>query len=218
MFKTKLIFVLVAVVLFSLTAFADTVNLNFVGPQGNNSGGEYTYPYEFKINNSTSTVDLMCISFDRTISVGQSWTANIMAIPLDSAQLSIDYRAAAQLLYIADQAFHGLNQQYSSTDAQWAAWEVFDPAVKTNPGYTAGAAALDTLAFQYAVNPVITASGFYNQFKVYVPTDTSSSGPQALLGYSPSPVPEPATLSLFGAGLTVLGVTIRRFRKGSVHN
>jgi len=36
----------------AMTANADTVTMGFTGPQGDNSGGVYTYPYNFTINGS----------------------------------------------------------------------------------------------------------------------------------------------------------------------
>ena len=58
---SPIIFLLIA---FAATpVFADSVFMKFVGPGGNNSGGVYTYPYNFSINNSPTYTPLVCDAF-----------------------------------------------------------------------------------------------------------------------------------------------------------
>jgi len=79
-----------SVLLFSLilafagSALADTVNMTFLGPAGNNSGGVYTFPYEFSVNGG-APVALICDAFDNEVVAGETWQATaspfLSAIP-----------------------------------------------------------------------------------------------------------------------------------------
>ena len=48
-------------------ARAQTVTMNFISADDNNSGGYYTYPYYFTINSGTNVFSLMCDTFTRDI-------------------------------------------------------------------------------------------------------------------------------------------------------
>ena len=56
---------------FAGSALADTVNMTFIGPGGNNSGGVYTYPYEFSVNGS-APIALICDAFDNDVISGET--------------------------------------------------------------------------------------------------------------------------------------------------
>ena len=66
-----------------LKAHADNVTLTLenVGP-GNNSGGVYTYPYNFSIDGNGSYVSLMCFDYNNEIYAGETWTATVVPIGL----------------------------------------------------------------------------------------------------------------------------------------
>ena len=76
-------FLLSLVVALSLStlAFANsaTVNMTFLYPGPNVSGGYYTYPYYFSINGGKAT-PMMCDSFNNHITVGENWNANVSGL------------------------------------------------------------------------------------------------------------------------------------------
>ncbi len=192
----------------SLPASADT--LKFVSDAGVNAGGEDVYPYNFQINGSSTTTQLMCIDLNRNISFGESWNVSVNRIALDSSLTSQEYRADALLFYATTTG------QYSNADVQWAAWSIFDPSgVQGNSAFDATAQNLASLAMQYAGNTQVINSGFFSQFALYQPTSDQTGWtngiPQEFIGMAPTP--EPSSLLLMGSGLaSFAGVVRRRLR------
>ena len=58
-------------------ASAGTYTLQFNQAEGNNLGGEYTYPYQFTINGD-SGYNLFCDTFNHTITNGEQWSASAL--------------------------------------------------------------------------------------------------------------------------------------------
>src|SRR5258706_14896320 len=76
-------FLLSLVVALSLSTLASansaTVNMTFLYPGTNASGGYYTYPYYFSINGGKAT-PMMCDSFNNHISAGEDLNGNISGL------------------------------------------------------------------------------------------------------------------------------------------
>src|SRR5580692_146218 len=100
-----------------LKAYADSVTLTLenVGP-GNNSGGVYTYPYNFSIDGS-SYASLMCFDYTDEIYFGETWTASVVQINSSSSQEDLE------LAYLFSVASNSSTPTATAADAQWAAWE-----------------------------------------------------------------------------------------------
>src|ERR1039458_9875250 len=107
-----------------LKAYADSVTMTFtgVGPQDNNSGGVYTYPYDFKVTPSgggpSENLSLMCISFDQEIYLqtpNEYWTANVVT----AGSLGATDEEEA---YLYTQAVANVNNNTKSGAANWADW------------------------------------------------------------------------------------------------
>jgi hypothetical protein len=194
-------------------SYADQiVNLQLTGVQGTNTNGEDVYPYYASANGGAS-FSLMCLSFDNSMSVGESWTATVETISTTAQE------EAAWLLNDAETAVKGNNTALQIAD-QWAAWELFSTNAANNANPPAGAATqLADAKADYASEPL----SFYENFVLYAPeagSQTPGYGtPQTFIGDAPAsqtfndnaPTPEPGSLILLGTGL--LGLAAFMFRR-----
>ena len=193
-----------------LAAYADavTMTLENVGP-GNNSGGVYTYPYNFSVDGSSSYVSLMCFEYNNEIYEGETWTATVVPINSSSSQEDLE------LAYLFSVASGPSTPAATAADAQWAAWELFDPGL-TAPTQNGVSQTGVTTELTDAGNA--DYSDFYSGYALYIPIDGSQPSadglPQSFVG--PAPTPEPSSLVLLGSGLLTLafaGAFYRRKRR-----
>jgi len=178
------------------TSYADTVSMTFTGTSGASNGSYYIYPYYFSINGSSTSTNLMCVSFNNEIYQGESWTATTAAITTASS------KTAQEDAYLFSLIGGGT---YSNNDIQEAAWYLG----ASNPGAVPTTSA-DTALLAAASSAVTKAdlggpSIFDNgQFTLFTPVAGSqnphSDGiPQSFVGIAPTP--EPGSLLLLASGL-----------------
>ena len=191
--------------LVSLASAASADTLKLVSTGGQVVDNVYVYPYNFSINSASGLTSLLCMDYNREVTVNEQWNVSINKIGVDSSALSTQYREAA---YLYSQL--GSN---SNSDVQFAAWDIFDDAdVKGLSGFTSNASTLVQQAISAANNQTLIASGFFNGYSLYLPT-TNQAGwtkgvPQEFIGAAQAP--EPSSFVLLGSGLVGAAGMLRR--------
>lgn len=184
-----------------------TAQLTFVnvGPGNIAPTGVYAYPYYFSINGSTTLAPMMCDSYNNHIGFGESWTASVHGILQGgmfgtSGPALMDYRAAG-LIFLG--VFNG---QINPALGNAAVWELFSGQNNGN-----SEAAVQALMSQYLGLAAVSPNSAFKGLKVYTAIGARPGyGPQEFIGYNPTVVPEPGTLSLIGSGLLGMAGVLRR--------
>ena len=206
-----------------MTASAAMVELDFTGPEGNNSGGVYTYPYNFNFNGGSQTYQLMCDDFTHEIMAPQDWEANVIYVSdLNGSNVanlqfpSIGVTGYLEVAYLFEEEVNAYSASNSDPEGlyNWAAWDLTDsPNDPSGSHLSAG----DETTVQGYLSAVETLGGSlipsdFSNVIIYTPTpgEMNPGGPQEFLGYGTpvSGIPEPSVLALLGVGS--VGLMARR--------
>ena len=192
----------VVVAFLATMSFADsTVNMKFLYPGNNSSGGYYTYPYYFSVNGGAPKA-MMCDAFMNHISAGESWNAHVTGLLSGKGLFGKDFTdyKAAGLIFIGI-----TNGTISATTGNWAVWNLFDKGVTTD----ASVLALDKAALAAAK---YAPAREFKGLALYTPVGASPGyGPQEFIGRrAPITTPEPGSLTLLATGLIGIGGMVRR--------
>jgi hypothetical protein len=203
--RTKQQLTMFAVIFASLlltgSAFANTVNMKYLGQHGQIGS------YDFSINGSSTTTVLICDAFDNRIGKGETWQATksvlLSATGLFGSGGSLDYRAAG-LIYKS--MLMGTTKPLAG---QWAIWALFSANAASNPEFVASGGSV--VEATYLALAAIDPNSAYKGLWLYTPiagTQGNHGLPQEFIGFSA--VPEPGTLTLMGTGLICLAGALRR--------
>ncbi len=209
-------FTLVCFLGFSLlcrSGYADTLNLVSVG--GQSAGGYYIYPYNFSVNGSQTLTEMMCLDFNREVTIGESWQATSISLPTDNSLTSQDYRADAWIFGQLGKVDPSTGVNYTAAEIQYADWDIFDPVdIGKNAAFDSTSSYLEQQAMLAANNATLMNSGYFSQFQIYLPTSDATGWtagtPQRFIAESTAVTPEPASFLLLGTGLLSLFVLARR--------
>lgn len=190
---------------FAGSALADTVNMTFLGPAGNNSGGVYTYPYEFSVDNGTTVtnVALICDAFNNEVIKDETWMATVNSLT-DGSGMFGDQLGQLNKYKAAGLIFQGIvNGTIDANVGNWAIWGLFTPDATANAYYQSSGAALVAGIYQLAA--LITPNSALSNLVLYTPI----AGTESWSGHTPQEyiglvsVPEPAEIALML--ITVIG-------------
>lgn len=210
-------------------ARANTITLDWVGPNGNAAGGYYISPYTAQIEGTNQSILLYCIDFNHEVAPPYQWQADIHPLTDISSSPSsfqygssptawLDYEAAAWLI---NQLSLGTSSYQQDVD-QYAAWKIFlDPSNQTKFD---GSVASMGGTFGTDVDNAFQEAFSQNQYPTLqwevvspVPAGQSDSVQEFLTPYEPGfstvATPEPVSIFLLGTVLLGLGFVARRHLK-----
>ena len=199
---------------------AQTVTMNFIGGDGNSSGGYYVFPYYFTINSGTHTNLLICDTFGNEITAGESWGATMLSVSrltvnnvgtLEFGSEGVTTYLEACYLYQEELAAYNNSNSDPQGLYNWAIWDLFAGGTGPSTGVFGAGSSQETaiendLSGAEALGGSLVPSDFPG---MYIITPTNTDAAQEFFG--DCTIPEPGTLAL--VALAVGGLALIRKRK-----
>jgi PEP-CTERM motif len=181
------------------SASADTVTLT---DSGNIQWNGYAAgPYGANLNGNS--ISMLCLSFDRQVSLGQTWDVAVNQLTATGVANSL-YGGLSDALARYQQAAWLYDQirlnPSDQGDIQGAIWNLFSPGAPDTLGSASWLSQAQAQNF---------AGYDFSRFRILTPLDRSADGPQENLMV----VPEPASMLLLGTGLLGIAGYFRRRRQ-----
>ncbi|MBI1749876.1 MAG: PEP-CTERM sorting domain-containing protein [Acidobacteria bacterium] len=210
--KLRKAWLFLPVLLLATAVHADSVTMKFTGVNGAHDRHYYVSPYFGTMNGAPVT--LFCVDLANSVHFGQVWQANLTTITNGSNLSHTRYGSMSNALALYQQAAW-LVAQFPShptdyVNLQYALWNLFNPSRAPDTGgsnsWLALAAAnygsMNFQSFRVVTNVgPVRRTGQVQEFITTVPA---------------APMPEPATLALFGTGLFGVATVVRRQTRRAV--
>lgn len=211
--KLRKLWLFLSILLLATAVHADSVTMQFVGVNGAHGGGYYVSPYYATMNGSPVT--LFCVDIANSVHWNQVWQANLTTITNGSNLANTRYGGLPNGLALYQQAAWLINQfpthSADYVNLQYALWNLFNPSLAPDSAGSNAWLALAAANFSsinFASFRVVTNLG---------PVHLTGQVQEFIIIVPPAPVPEPATLALFGSGLIAIATVVRRRTRRANH-
>jgi hypothetical protein len=221
--KVMLAVAVLATMIFSTPAKADSVQLVGVAGYTSASGSVYTAPYALSDSSILGGADIsvICDSYNNEVSINEIWAGTTHAFSsigaVSGGLFSSTFGATAkydEAVILYSQFMAGPLNSTTSNAYSYATWKLFDPtatAYNFVSDYNASGAA--AILAGYSASEAATFN--FTGYELITPTtgDSGSNPPQEYV-YDDFAVvtstPEPGSLLLFGSGMLGLAGFLRR--------